>query len=92
MGRFSFEEYILDTQKSKLYHRAEALELEPQIYSILELLITRHGEMVSRDDMIDTVWDGRIVSNYVIDNRMRAVRPIQISAINLSEMFAPKKM
>lgn len=74
MAKLFFAEYRLDTQKSKLYHQAEALELEPQIYSILELLITRHGELVSRDDMIDAVWDGRMVSNYVIDNRIRAVR------------------
>jgi len=64
----------VDTQKSRLYQKGELLELEPQIYSLLELLITRHGELVSRDDMIDTVWDGRMVSNYVIDNRIRAVR------------------
>lgn len=74
MGKLSFGDFVLDTQKSRLYQKGELLELEPQIYAILELLITRHEELVSRDDMIDAVWDGRIVSNYVIDNRIRGVR------------------
>jgi len=51
-----------------------ALELEPQVFCILELLITRHGEIVSRDEIIDEVWDGRQMSNNVIDNRIRAAR------------------
>ena len=74
MGKLSFGEYILDTQTGRLYHQDKALDLEPQIYGILELLITRHGEVVSRDDIIDAVWGGRLVSNNVIDNRIKSVR------------------
>jgi len=41
---------------------------------MLELLVTQHGEIISRDDFIETVWDGRHVSNHTIDNRMKSVR------------------
>jgi len=34
----------------------------------------RHGDIVSRGDIIATVWDGRVVYNNVIDNRIRAAR------------------
>ena len=74
MKYFSFGDYCLNTLKSEIRLRDKALEIEPQVYGILELLITRHGEVVSRDDIIAAVWDGRIVSNNVIDNRIRAVR------------------
>lgn len=74
MGKLSFGEYILDTQTSRLYNQGIPLGLEPQIYGLLELLITRHGELVSRDDIIDAVWGGRLVSNYVIDNRIKSAR------------------
>jgi len=59
MDKLSFGKYILDTEKCKLYHRDKPIELEPQIYGILDLLITRHGEVISRDDIINAVWDGR---------------------------------
>jgi len=74
MSKLSFGNYILNTQKSRLYHQGNPLELEPQIFGILELLITRHGEIVSRDEMIDAVWDGRRVSNNVLDSRIKSVR------------------
>ena len=74
MGRMSFGDFTLDTQKSRLYHRGKPLELEPQIYGILELLIIRHGEIVSRDEIIEAVWAGRLVSNNVIGNRIKSVR------------------
>jgi len=74
MGKLSFGAYRLDTQKSRLYHQDQPLELEPQIYGILELLISHHGEVVSRDEIIDAVWDGRLVSNNVIDNRIKSAR------------------
>jgi len=74
MRKLSFEGFLLDTQKSRLYQKGELLELEPQIYGILELLVTRHGEIVSRDEIIDAVWDGRLVSNNVIDNRIKSAR------------------
>ena len=74
MGELSFGAYRLDTQKGRLYHQDEPLELEPQIYGILEVLVTRHGEIVSRHEIIDAVWDGRLVSNNVIDNRIKSAR------------------
>lgn len=74
MGKLSFGAYRLDKQKGRLYHNGQPLELEPQVFCILELLITRHGEIVSRDEIIDKVWDGRQMSNNVIDNRIRAAR------------------
>lgn len=74
MSTLSFGGYRLDTLKARLYHLDQPLELEPQIYGILALLITRHGELVSRDDIIDSVWDGRTVSNNLIDNRIKSAR------------------
>jgi len=74
MASFLFGDYLLNTRKSQLYHKNKALELEPQIYGVLELLITRHGDIVSRDDIIDAVWDGRDMSDNVIDNRIKSAR------------------
>jgi len=59
---------------SKIRHKDQDLEVEPQVYCLLELLITRHGEIISRDEIIAEVWDGRVISNNLIDNRIRAAR------------------
>jgi len=74
MEIFSFRDFSLNIRKSEISRKGQVLELEPQVYCILELLITCHGEIVSRDDIIDKVWDGRPMSNNVIDSRIRAAR------------------
>lgn len=74
MKRFSFGDYELNTMDSELLFRGEALALEPQVYCILEFLISRYGQVVSRDEIIKEVWDGRFISKHVLDNRIRAAR------------------
>ena len=74
MKNWSFGDYHLDALSSKICFKGEPLELVPQVYCILELLITRHGELISRDEIIAEVWNGRGISNNVIDNRIRAAR------------------
>jgi len=74
MENWSFGNYHLDTLNSKICYKGEALEIEPQVYCILELLITRHGDLISRDEIIAEVWNGRVISNNLIDNRIRAAR------------------
>ena len=66
----------MDTSTCELFKSGVKVELEPQVYGMLELLVTRHGEIISRDDFIKTVWDGRQVSNNIIDNRMKSVRAL----------------
>jgi len=43
---------------------------------MLELLVSKHGNIISRDDFINVVWDGRPVSNNTIDNRIKTVRAV----------------
>ncbi len=76
MTTYTFDSYELDTQSCLLRKGAETIALEPQVYCLLELLVMRASEMVSRDDIIDAVWDGRAISSSTIDNRVKAVRSV----------------
>ena len=73
---FEFETYQLDVQRAVLRKDGIRMKVEPQVLSLLELLITRHGEMVSRDDIIDFVWKGRSISQSAIDSRIRSARKV----------------
>ncbi len=48
--------------------------MEPQVYALIELLVSNYGEVVSREQIIDEVWQGRSVSNNVVDSRIRSAR------------------
>jgi DNA-binding winged helix-turn-helix (wHTH) protein len=60
--RYLFEDYALDTNRRELCRRNEVVRLEPQAFDLLQYLIQNRGQVVSRDDLIASVWAGRIVS------------------------------
>src|SRR5437762_2586627 len=72
--RFLFEDYALDTERRELCRRGEVVRMEPQAFDLLEYLIQNRGRLVSRDDLIASVWAGRIVSDSAMTTRINAAR------------------
>src|SRR3954469_16938962 len=72
--RFLFEDYALDTERRELCLRGEVVRVEPQAFDLLEYLIQNRGRLVSRDDLIASVWAGRIVSDSAMRTRINAAR------------------
>jgi len=50
------------------------VKVEPQVFALLELLVRKAGDLVSRDEMIETIWQGRIVSDATVSARISAAR------------------
>jgi adenylate cyclase len=72
--RYLFEDYTLDTDRRELCRGDDVVRIEPQAFDLLECLIRNRDHVVSRDDLIASVWDGRIVSNSAMTTRINAVR------------------
>jgi len=71
---FLFEDFSLDVPSRELRRGAERIALEPQVFDLLVYLIENHDRVVSRDDLIASVWGGRIVSESTLASRINAVR------------------
>ena len=54
------------------------LRVEPQVFDVLCYLVENRDRVVSKDDLVDAVWQGRIVSDATLSSRINAVR----SALN----------
>lgn len=72
--RYLFEDYSFDTDRRELCRRGEIVRLEPQAFDLLEYLIRNRERVVSRDDLIAAIWDGRIVSDSAMTTRINAAR------------------
>jgi DNA-binding winged helix-turn-helix (wHTH) protein/tetratricopeptide (TPR) repeat protein len=70
---YFFGNYTLDTDRRELRH-PDLVAVEPQVFDILEYLVRHHDRVVSRDDLIASVWGGRIVSESALSTRINAVR------------------
>ncbi len=71
---FHFENFTLDAARRELKADGAEIAVEPQVFDLLELLIRRRDEVVSRDDLIEHIWKGRIVSESAMASRINAAR------------------
>jgi class 3 adenylate cyclase/DNA-binding winged helix-turn-helix (wHTH) protein/tetratricopeptide (TPR) repeat protein len=71
---YSFDEYTLDTDRRELRRGDSLICVEPQVFDLLEYLIRNRKRVVSKDDLITTIWGGRIVSESALSTRTNAAR------------------
>lgn len=71
---FTFDGYELDTRQVELRKDGKLIHMEPKAFRLLSLLIEQHQRAVSRDEILEVVWDGLIVSEASISSAIKAVR------------------
>jgi DNA-binding winged helix-turn-helix (wHTH) protein len=72
--RYIFEDYVFDTERRELWRGATALAVEPQVFDLLAYLIENRERVVSKDDLLAAVWEGRIVSESTLSSSINAAR------------------
>jgi DNA-binding winged helix-turn-helix (wHTH) protein len=71
---YRFADCVLDTDRHRFTRSGEPVDLEPQVFDLLTLLAENAGRLVTKDQMIDRVWGGRIVSEATISSRISVAR------------------
>jgi TolB-like protein len=72
--QFRFADHVLDVERRELRRGGEPMTLEPQVFDLLVYLISNRDRVVSKDDVLDSVWGGRIVSESTLTSRINAAR------------------
>lgn len=72
--RYAFGPFVLDTSTLELLREGEPVSIEPQVFELLAHLIENRDRVLSKDDLIASVWGGRIVSDAAISSRIKLVR------------------
>jgi TolB-like protein len=71
---YFFEDFTLDTARRELRQAGRIVALQPKAFDLLEYLISNRDRVVSKDDLIEEVWGGRIVSESALTTRINAAR------------------
>jgi TolB-like protein len=72
--QFIFDNQKLDTGRRELRRDRDSISVEPQVFDLLVYLVQNHDRVVSKDDLIASVWSGRIVSESTLTSRINAAR------------------
>src|SRR5262245_6521525 len=71
---YRFGRFELDLATVELRAGGKAVDLEPQVFALLALLVGNSERMVSKDEIIEKVWDGRVVSEAAVASRIKSAR------------------
>jgi len=71
---FLFADHVIDTVRRELRRGSEPVAVEPQVLDLLIYLMENRDRVVSKDDLIASVWGGRIVSDATLTSRIHAAR------------------
>ena len=72
--KYLFANQILDTDRRELTRGTKPVAVEPQVFDLLVHLVENRDRVVSKDDLIASVWGGRIVSDSTLTTRINAAR------------------
>jgi DNA-binding winged helix-turn-helix (wHTH) protein len=64
----------IDTQTYEVRLGGRPTSVEPQVFDLLLLLVTNRHRVVTKDEIIKQIWNGRIVSEDTLSSRIRAAR------------------
>lgn len=72
--RLGFADYVLDADRRELTHGSGAVAIGPQAFDVLLYLVLNRERVVSKCDLLESVWKGRIVSESTLTSHINAVR------------------
>jgi TolB-like protein len=72
--QYAFDDYRLDAERRELTRGADAVAVGPQVFDLLLHLVRNREHVVSKDELLDAVWSGRIVSESTLTSHINAAR------------------
>jgi TolB-like protein len=73
---YTFGPFELDLATVELRAAGRTVSLEPQVFALLALLVQNGERLVSKDEIIEKVWDGRVVSEAAVASRVKSARHV----------------
>ena len=74
--QYQFDEFSLDTERLELFKSGKPLHCEPQVIQLLVLLVNNHDHTVSKEEINQVIWHGRIVSEAALSSRIKMLRQL----------------
>src|SRR3989454_1447709 len=69
-----FPPFRLDRDDACLWRGTKAVRLTPKAFAVLQCLAERHGQLVTKDFLLESVWPGTVVGDAVLKVCVREIR------------------
>jgi DNA-binding winged helix-turn-helix (wHTH) protein/Tol biopolymer transport system component len=73
-GQFFFDQFEVDSGRRVLLKNGEIIALNPKAFDLLLALLTNQGETISKNELLDAVWEGSFVEEKNLAVQIVALR------------------
>jgi len=74
--KYRFANFEIDLSQHELRRAGVSVHVEPQVFDVIVHLVRNHDRVVSKDELIDTVWKGRAISEAAFSSRINGARRV----------------
>ena len=74
--RYQFNDCLLDTDRFELSRSGMTVRIEPQALELLLFLVQERDHVLSREEINQEVWKGRVVSDAALSSRIKTLRQV----------------
>jgi len=74
--KYVFRHFTLDPERYELIRDGVPVKTEPQIIELLTLMVENHGRLLSKDEINQRIWKGRVVSDSALSSRIKSLRQL----------------
>jgi TolB-like protein len=71
---FRFDDFEIDLGQQELRRGGQTVRIEPQVFELLVFLVRNANRMVTKEELIEAVWQGRVISEAALSSCVSAAR------------------
>jgi|GEM_PF-288797 len=71
-----FGEFTLDEKQARLLCQAKEIVIEPKLFELLVLFVNKPNTIISRQDILDSLWAGSLVTDNAINKLVANLRKV----------------
>jgi TolB-like protein/DNA-binding winged helix-turn-helix (wHTH) protein len=74
--KYRFAQFEIDPSQHELRRAGVRMPIEPQVFDLIVHLVRNRDRIVSKDDLIETIWNGRVISEAALSSRINGARRV----------------
>ena len=71
---FLFNQITLDPDRYRLIRAGQQIPVEPQVFDLLVYLVKNRNRVVTRDELLENLWKGKVVSDSALGASLKDAR------------------
>lgn len=70
----AFDSFEIDQKRNELRKAGVLVPVETRVFNLLFLLVRNHDRLVTKDEIIEIIWDGRAISDSAVSTAIKEAR------------------